>query len=333
MRRCALAAAATLLFVSSPLFAASRTLTCYLDGGVVSREIVTVRGYAEIPLPASVVPGSLRVKPGHDAVISRVQIAPARVDPKMEKLLASLDERRELLEDRLKALKTREEIFAAAARSQSAKAPRKSKTNPEPVTAIKQGTDLALARLEEVYRLRRTAEKELKGVDSKRVDLGRKANVGGTVARIWLQGSGPVTVVYAQSDAAWKPVYDLRMDGTAFAQLTLRAALPETEPGIVIQVLPVQLAAPGAQPDPLPSAGDYAPVSVHTLPVVVSASAAPLSHLSVTLTNATSLTLPSGDAACFWKGEYRGTTHLPALAPGERTELLCGGVPASPAGR
>ncbi len=338
MRRLVIAAG-MLFLLTPPLFAANQTLVCYLDGGLVSREIVTAKWYAEAPLPGSLLPGSLRVRPGNDAVISRVQIVPARIDPKMEKLLASLDERRELLGDRLRALQTREGIFTAAAKSQSAKAPRKSKTNPEPVTAIKQGTDLALDRLEEVYRLRRMAEKELKGVEARRTDLLRKANAGGSIARIWFQGkAGTLTLLYARNDAAWKPLYDVRADESATARLTLRALLPETEPGTVVTVTPAHLTSAASQPDTLPAASDAAPIAVYALPVVVSASAAPLSPLSLTLTNSTPLTLPAGEASCYWKGEYRGTTQLPLLAPGERKELFCGRLPettapASPSGR
>ena len=317
-----------LLTLTSPICAASRQLSCYLDGGIVSREVAVAKGYAELSLPAGMVPGSLRVKPENGSVIIRVESLPARVDPRTEKALALLDERGELLGDRLRALQTREEIFTAAAKSQSAKAPRKSKANPEPVTAIRQGTDLALTRLEEVYRLRRATEKELKGLEEKRRDLSRRANVGGSVARIRVQGRcDVVTVAYATRDAAWKPSYDLRSDGPDTAVLTLRALLPETETGTFVTVTPTPLASPTLPSDPLPVAGDYAAVANYTLPVVATATTSPLGSLSVALTNSTVLTLPSGDAACFWKGEFRGRVHLPAIPPGERVELLCGSPP------
>lgn len=324
-------AIATVLFLllSAQLHAAGRNLTCYLDGGVVSQELSTAKGYLETALPGSMIPGSLRVKPGRDTVIARVQTVPARVDVKTEKALASLDERRELLGDRLRALETREEIFTAAARSQSAKAPRKSKSNPEPTAAIRQGTDLALARLEEVYRARRQTEKELKGVEARRAELARNGNVGGSVARIWLrERSGTVTVEYAVTDAAWKPLYDLRLDGTGIASVTLRALLPGNAPAMVI---PALLTSAAQQGEPLPSAGDYSPVATYTLPVDVTVATSPVSLLHLTLTNSTTLTLPAGEGSCFWKGEFRGTAQLPVMAPGERKELVCGATPAVPA--
>ena len=331
MRRIAIAAG-ILILTTSPLHAAGRHLACYLDGGVLIQEVAATKGYVEVSLPAGMVHGSLRVKPGRDVIISRVQTVPAKVDPKTEKALALLDERRELLGDRLKALQTREEIFTAAARSQSAKAPRKSKGNPEPVTAIRQGTDLALARLEEVYRTRRATEREIKTLEARRAELARRARVGGSVARIWLQGKGgTVTVECAAADAGWKPVYDLRLDGAGHVTVTLRALLPETEAGTEVTVTPSRLDSASSPSAPLPAAGDYAAVATCTLPAVASPPPSPLAPLSVTLTNETPALLPAGDASCFWRGEFRGTARLPDLGPGERKEIVCGATPAAPA--
>ncbi len=69
--------------------------------------------------------------------------------------MAKLAYRRDALGDRLKALNAREAIFKSAAKSQSGKAPRKSKTNTEPLTAVRQGTEFAIAQLENVYHARR----------------------------------------------------------------------------------------------------------------------------------------------------------------------------------
>ena len=317
-----------LLILNAPLLAATQNLVCYLDAGVLNRQLVVSKGYAETSVPGSMMQGTLRVKPGNGVVITRVQTMPARVDLKTAKALSLLDDRRDLLGDRLKALQTREEIFTAAAKSQSAKAPRKTKANPEPMIAIRQGTDLALARLEEVYRLRRAAEKELKAVEAKRNELSRKANVGGSNARIWTQGkTGMVSVEYAQNDAGWKPVYDIRVDGTEHVALTLRASLPQTEPGTVVMVIAGLLTSPDTAPTPLAASGDYAPVATYTLPVVVSTAFTPFSPLAMSVTNATSLLLPSGDASCYFKGEYRGTVHFPSVMPGERKDLICGRIP------
>jgi N-terminal domain of unknown function (DUF4140) len=320
----------TVLLSALPARAGTKSLTCYLDGGRVSQVISARRGSAEITLPRDLVPGSLRVRPLAGAVISRVQPEPAKVDAKAEKALAALDERKELLGDRLKALETREDIFKAAAKTQSAKAPRKSKANPEPVTAIRQGTDFALTRLEEVYRSRRATEKELKVLEVKREELAKKANVGGSVARIRLQGrDGAVSVEYQVAGGAWKPAYDFRLDGSPTATVTLRALLPEVEQGTAVAVVAARLAVPETNDtQPMPAGGDYAAVATYALPVTATVPASAVSPLTFTLANATDRSLPSGDGACFWKGEYFGTTVFGGVAPGGTLELACGRPPA-----
>jgi hypothetical protein len=68
------------------------------------------------------------------------------MDPgKGEKELDTLLEQRNRLGDRLQALETREEIFKSATKSQSGKAPRKTRANPDPMLTIRQGTEFAIA--------------------------------------------------------------------------------------------------------------------------------------------------------------------------------------------
>ena len=322
----------TLFLTVISVHAGTKSLTCYLDGGRVSQEVTVRRGFAEVTLPHDLVPGSLRVRPLAGAIITRVQTVPAKVDPKAEKALATLDERKDALGDRLKALETREEIFTAAAKAQSAKAPRKSKANPEPVIAIRQGTDLALARLEEVYRARRATEKELKALEVKRAELAKKANVGGSIARIRLQGrDGAVAVEYLVAGGFWKPAYDFRLDGSPTAAVTLRAMLPEVEPGASVAVVSAQLSAPdGVGAVPLPAAGDFAAVATFNLPAATAAPVSDVSPLTFTVTGAADRSLPPGDGACFWKGEYFGTFLFTGLAPGGTLELVCGRPPVVP---
>src|SRR5512140_1970872 len=110
---------------------------------------------------------SLRLKPVKSATITRVEFMAARADRKAEKELARLTGRKNALADRLQALEVKEEVFRSAAKSQSGKAPRSSKNNREPLENIRKGTEFALAQLEEVYTARRTAEKELKSVETR----------------------------------------------------------------------------------------------------------------------------------------------------------------------
>jgi len=86
------------------------------------------------------------------ARVERVELLPCQVPERRQKELDALIEQKNRLEDRMKALDTREDIFAAAAKSQSSKAPRKTKANPDPLASVRQGTDFAIAQLEAVYR-------------------------------------------------------------------------------------------------------------------------------------------------------------------------------------
>ena len=125
-----------LLLTATPVMAAATRVTLYLDGGRVETEVTALKGYVEVPLPQGMAAGSLRVRPLDGASLARVEIVPALPDRKVEAEVARLTERKNHLTDRLKALDVREEIFRAAAKSQSGKAPRKSKNNREPLEEV-----------------------------------------------------------------------------------------------------------------------------------------------------------------------------------------------------
>ena len=167
-----------LLLLAAQAEAAGRSVTFYLDTALIEGAATAAKGPLVLTLPAGMQKGSLRIRPVGVNRIARVELAPARPSRRLEQELVLLGERKELLEDRLKAQDTREEIFLAAAKSQSGKAPRKSKTNPEPLTTIRQGTDFAIAQLEGVYRARRKARHELKVVEEKLAALRNQGNVG-----------------------------------------------------------------------------------------------------------------------------------------------------------
>ena len=152
--------------VAGTAAAAEKRVILFLDGARVEESHSAKGGYLEIPLPAGLKPGSLRLAPRAATRIERVETVPARLPLQVERELARLIERRERLQARLQALKTREGIFTAAAKAQSGKAPRKTKSNPEPLQNIRKGTDFALAQLEEVYSVRRSVEKELAAADA-----------------------------------------------------------------------------------------------------------------------------------------------------------------------
>ncbi len=216
-----------MLLIALPAVAATKSVTLYLDGARVENDVSTAGSYLEIPLPAGASADSLRIRPLGNARLNRVELAPAKPEPKVARELARLTERRELLLDRLKALETREDIFKAAAKSQSGKAPKKTKTNPEPLASVRQGTEFAIAQLEGVYQSRRRTEHELKNVDEQLAALKKNGNAGGTVARVWLLGKGGrVKASYIQPDLKWQPVYDVSTQGGKLVEVVLRADFP-----------------------------------------------------------------------------------------------------------
>jgi hypothetical protein len=312
-----------LTVLSATPASAKKVVTLYLDGAVVAQEAGTKKGYLEILLPPGSRVDSLRIKPGAGTNIVRVVTVPLPPSRKLEKELAFIVEREELLQDRLKALATREEIFKAAAKSQSAKAPRKTKANPEPLKAIRQGTDYAIAQLEAVYQSRRRTEKELKQLEDKR-RLATGGQVGGTVVKVWLgASSGVVTVHYLQPDRHWIPSYELRAFSEGKAKLSIFpravAALPEE----TIRLVPAPLDCRNISESWVFVAANRA-LSVKELAAAVkTAPDAVFSPLSLLLTNSTGTALPSGDLACYLDGEYLGTGKFPGLEAAKSLNFDC----------
>ncbi len=310
----------------TPAGAATKTATLLLDGARVESIVTAVKGYLEVPLPGGVQAGSLRVKPLGGGSITRVEVVPVKPNRKQGVELAQLEGRKDALQDRLKALDTREEIFKAAAKSQSGKAPRKTKNNPEPMANIRQGTEFAIAQLESVYRARRKTENELKSLEARMTALKKEGNVGGHVARVWLSGKeGRVSVSYLRSDLKWTPTYDFRVGGEGTAEVAMSAVLPPAEKGTDVAVLAATLAdASGETPQPA-AGGGFSKVAVLSLPVEkVQHSQSPQSSLAFSVTNLSQKTLPPGEAACYWKGEYLGKSAFQGFRPGETREMVFG---------
>jgi hypothetical protein len=318
-----------LLLMVPPSAVFARNVTFYLDGARVEREVVAVKGYLDMQLPPGMEPGSLRVRPLHGASLARVEVVPALPDRKAENELASLAERRDLLADRLQALAVRADIFRAAAKSQSGKAPRKTKNNREPLEEVRKGTDFAISQLEGVYRLRRKAENELKIVAARLLTLKEAGNVGGSVARIWFSGKeGRAVVSYLQPRLKWTPSYDFRVNSGDEVEIVLNALLPLVEKGATVAVVPALLseASTGLA---LPASGDG--------PTRITSVSMPIEHvrfvpfpqpaLSFSFRNSSGKRLPPGDANCYRQGEYLGKTAFTGSLPGESGELGFGKLP------
>lgn len=317
------------LFMATPAAAAVKSVTFYLDCARVESESAAVKGYLEVSLPRGMEAGSLRIRPLHGASIARVEVSPSRTDRKLEHELTRLAERKDLLADRLKALAAREDIFRAAAKSQSGKAPRKTKNNREPLEDIRKGTEFAIAQLEGVYTARRKAENELKSVEARLASLREEGNVGGSVARIWLAGKeGRVTVSYLHSTLKWTPCYDFRVGNDGEMQVVMNAILSVAEKGAMISVVPAPLAEASAEP-PLPAdPAGVARIAAFSLPMEKERfSPFPQASLSFSFKNLSGKRLPPGEATCYRRGEYLGKTPFAGCMPGEAGELAFGSIP------
>jgi hypothetical protein len=314
------------MFLAMPAGAAGWNVTLYLDGAHVENEAIMVKEQLEVPLPATMIDGSLRIKPLDGCTIERVEIVPGRPNPGPVKEMAKLAERRDSLADRLKALEAREAIFKAAAKTQSGKAPRRTKSNPEPLTTVREGTEYAIAQLEGVYRIRRKAENELQSVEARLAAMKKEGNFGGSVARVRLaKKGGRVAVSYLRSDLKWMPAYDFRLNKAGEVDVIMRAILPQTEKGAMITVV-TALLAEGANEPALPAASEnLLRVAAFTLPVEQEKFlAAPVSSLSFSFRNRPNGKLPAGEASVYRRGEYLGKAAFAGAAPGEVKELAVG---------
>lgn len=316
------------LFVLSaawPAAAAGRSVTYYLDGARVEGEAVAVKGYLEVPLPGDLVPGSFRVRPTGGSSVVRVEIEPARTDQKVEKELKALTERRKSLEDRIRALEVREEIFKAAAKSQSSKAPRRTKGNPEPLDTIRKGTDFAVAQLEEVYRVRRRAEDGVKGVDERLAALRKEGRIDGSIARVRLTGTGRASYTFLVKGDGWTPFYDFRLDDRGEVEVTLRAIVPRAEKGKTA-VVPLRLAEAASESRAFSVGESFGAVTRYTLPIERKELLSSLQRgVIFSFRNTSGERLVGGEGTCYLSGEYLGRFRFEGCAPGEAREIDAGG--------
>lgn len=303
--------------------AGGKSVTWFLDGSKVEQELVIENSVSELLLPSSLQPGSVRVKPVAAARISRVEFEPVKPGKGEEKELARLDERREELQDRLKALAVKEEIFKSTAKSQGSKAPKRTRTNPEPLSAIRQGTDFAMSRLEDVYRLRRNVEHELKELDRKQSALKKNEKVSGTRLKIRLDGRrGRVLLSYVTAGDGWTPYYDIRLSA-GVAEVTLRVKVPVAEKGVSSFVVTSALSRGS---NPVPIAPDAAgKVSTYRLSET---SERVLQNLQkgviATIRNDSAVYLPPGEASGFLNEEFIGFSRFSGLKPSDSAEVSFG---------
>lgn len=309
---------ALLMLITNSALADSRTITCFSDGAIVEIETAAARGLAEIPLQPGMVDNTLRISPVGGTRIRRVDILPRRVETRGEKELDALLERKNRLEDRLQALSTREEIFTAAVKSQSSKAPRRTKNNPDPLLSIRQGTDFAIAQLEAVNTARRRTMAEMRHLDGRIAELRRGRGAEERVARVdVVPPSGRIRARYALAGHAWTPRYDIRMDNGKTVGLTLYAQLPAPFAGYLLRAAPGTMnndALSGA----LPAAADtLARLREVTLPAEeVRFGNGLRASFSALLTNTSTTHLPAGTASLYRNGEYLGNLVFSGISSG-----------------
>ena len=316
-----------LIATTGNALANSSVITYFSDGAMVEIEATANKGIADIPLLAGMMENSLRIKPLGSAAIQKVDIQASRHEGRLAKELDSLYEQKSRLEDRLLALTTREEIFKAAARSQSGKAPRKTKANPEPMLSIRQGTEFAIAQLEAVYTARRKTEADIRRLDA-RIAMSKKERQGGElVARVSVTPkNGRVKLHYGLERPAWTPRYDLRLNGAGNARLTLFARLPATFDGYLLQASPGTLAdgfATDAQPV---IAGSTGRLNEYHLPTSEEQFGTGVrSSFSFVLTNTGISHLPAGEATLYRNGEYWGNLRFEGISSGRSRRIVSGG--------
>jgi N-terminal domain of unknown function (DUF4140) len=321
-----------LLSIALPAAASPSRVTYFLDGARVEREAEAVQGRIEIDIPRGVEVESLRVKPLQGASISRVEFMTARPDRKTEKETARLAEKRDALSDRLKALEVKEEILRAAAKSQSAKSPRSTKSNSNPLETIRKGTEFAISRLEEVYRAQRQTEKEIKSLDARTAELIGAGKSQRCLVQVALAGKrGRVQISYRDPGLKWAPAYDFRLHDQGEVEIIMYALFPAAKKGDLISVAPGLFSEnPVALPVAISPDG-MAKVAVLRFPLEKEDfSPAPVSTVSFLFTNRSERKLPPGESTCYRRGEYIGKTRFEGSLPGDSKRLVFGNAPPAP---
>lgn len=305
---------------------AGNSITFYRDGAIIERDASALKGVAEVPLEPGLLEGTLKVVPAAGSTILGVEINTPRQDSKSSRELEGLIEQRQRLEDRLLALATREEIFKAAAKSQSGKAPRKTKANPDPMQTIRQGTDFAIAQLEAVYTTRRKTAQEIKKVENRIAVLKRGGKSGGGTVRISVSPPrGRLTVRYATSETGWQPWYDLHLNGSGVARLQLSAKM-KVNYGGYRQLVSAESLMDAATAVSFPVQSSNIKMAEFQLPITEEHFDGGIyNRFSGRLGNTGAQYLPPGETGLFRSGTYLGRFRFEGLSSG-RNRLISSGM-------
>jgi len=315
------------ILVSASDASAGGSMTCFSDGIIVIREVDGIKGSVEVALPPGLLDDTLKVEPAAGTVITNVDITQARMDSKSEKELLTLTEQHQRLEDRLLALTTREEIFKSAAKSQSGKAPRKTKSNPDPMQTIRQGTDFAIAQLETVYTSRRKTEQEMKKIDTRMAAVKKSARTGESSARISVTPAhGRVIIRYATREQGWKPYYDIHLAADGFAGVKFSARMVGNFDGYLLRVSPGTLSESATAGTVPVKHGGSALLASYRFPLSEERYGDGIyNSFSGRVSNTSAQHLPPGEAKVYKNGAYLGKFRFEGLSSGRSGVISMGG--------
>lgn len=309
----------SLMLLASNSFATQKIATIYCDGILITEEVNVVKGVAELTLPLPLKEHGLRVKPLGGGSIELVELPPYKVSAKQQKMLEQLKEQKNRLQDRLKTLADKESIFTAAAKSQSSKTPRPTKTNPNPMAAVRQGTDFAMAQLEAVNTDRRQTLQRLETLEKTFIE--QQQTVAGTTVRISASAK-KLLVTALLEKKGWTPAYDLHLQKDGNIIISLIAIIPVFAEGYTLQVADKSLADYQAATIRTAKASDRVVIrqwqtSVEQLQI----SQSPLTSCQFTLKNLTDAHFSTGEATIYLENEYLGQVTLPDTEPGGTISL------------
>ena len=304
---------------------AADRITFYRDGAVIQQETVAAKGLVDVPLAPGLLEHSLKIIPAAGTTIIGVEMYKNESGSSADKELDTLTEQRRRLEDRLQALETREAIFTSAAKSQSGKAPRKTKANPDPLQAIRQGTDFAIAQLEAVYTARRKTTQEIHKIDGRLAAAKRNSRSAENSLRITVTPArGRLTLRYATAERGWRPQYSMHLAGNGSVQLQLTAKVTGSMRGHQVHVSLGSLAE-SATAETFPAQSDSAVLAGYHIPITEERYSEGLfNRFSGMITNSSPHYLPSGESGLLRNGVYLGKFRFEGLSSGRSRVISLG---------
>ncbi|MDD2540406.1 MAG: hypothetical protein PHH28_05095 [Desulfuromonadaceae bacterium] len=314
-----------LIVCSASAALAENTIIFYRDGALLQQEAGAVKGVIVIPISAGLLEHSLTIIPSPGTTILGVETENSASDRSSDKGLDALAEQRRRLEDRLLALETREAIFTSAAKAQSGKPPRKTKANPDPMLAIRQGTNFAIAQLEAVYTARRTTTQEIRNIDMRLATAKKNRRPPEISLRIAVTPArGRVTLRYATAERGWQSQYNLYLAGNGSAQLQLFARLTGSGHGRQVRVSSGSLAE-SSRVETFPVHADNVLLASYRMPMAEEHYTGGIfNHFYGKITNSSPNYLPPGDSRLFQNGVYLGKFRFEGFSSGRSTVISLG---------